>query len=239
MGIFDFLFGSEKETTSVPGWVKEPIMDNVRRAERVAGMGYTPYYGPDVAAFTPMQNAAFDGTNMAAAAFGMPSATGNGMPPPKTFAGGIQGYSSAPMYREALRRLKEKNPRKYEALVAMNRPQTAQQSQPAQQAGEMMPKGYPAQVWNVLTQAQKTAVLKQYSGKDLVPVPQTYGGGGGQSGIYSGIGSTPYTSINTPLSYAPGGVNTANPASPVNQAIGGMTNGFGFSASRPAPNPWR
>lgn len=115
-----FLFGSEKSTTSVPGWVKKPIMDNVARATGVANMGYTPYYGPDVAAFTPMQNAAFDGTNQAAAAFGMPTAMGNGMPAPQTFAGGIQGYSSAPMYEAALAALRVKDPARYNALMQMN-----------------------------------------------------------------------------------------------------------------------
>ena len=115
-----FLFGSEKSTTSVPDWVKKPIMDNVARATGVANMGYTPYYGPDVAAFTPMQNAAFDGTNQAAAAFGMPTATGNGMPAPQTFAGSIQGYSSAPMYEAALAALRVKDPARYNALMQMN-----------------------------------------------------------------------------------------------------------------------
>lgn len=189
MGIFDFLTGSSKSTNTVPDWVKQPIMDNVQRATNIANMGYTPYYGPDVAAFTPMQNAAFDGTNQAAAAFGMPTASGNGMPKPQTFAGGVQGYSSAPMYQQALAALKKNDPTRYAALTGMNSASGQQTSQNV----PMMPKGYPVQVWNTLTQAQKDNVLKKFGGSGLVPVPTYRGGDSGgvaahQAGSTGGFG---------------------------------------------------
>jgi hypothetical protein len=76
----------------------------LQRAEDVSRMGYMPYMGPDVAAMTPLQNAAMQSTNQAAAAFGMPTAQG-GLPAPQTFAGGVQGYSSAPIMQQALSRL--------------------------------------------------------------------------------------------------------------------------------------
>lgn len=114
-----FLFGSDKSSTTIPDWVAGPAKQNIAQAQRVAAAGYMPYYGPDVAAFTPMQNAAFDGTNQAAAAFGMPAAQGNGMPKPQTFAGGVQGYSSAPMYQQAVAALKKNNPKQYAALMSV------------------------------------------------------------------------------------------------------------------------
>lgn len=225
MGLLDGLFGSSKSEATVPDWVRGPIERNVNRAERVAGLGYTPYYGPDASAFTPMQNAAFDGTNMAASAFGMPSATGNGMPAPQTFAGGIQGYSSAPLYREALKKLKDKNPRQFEALMQIMR--GGQRQAMGGQQGQQGP-----------------VPLGKMSGSDLMAMsPQQLSQLLNNShGTGSGVtphGASGYSSINTPLSYAPGGVNTRNPASAINQAIGSATNGFGYSASRPAPNPWR
>ena len=52
--------------------------------------------------FRHMQQAAFQGTNQMADAFGMPSATGQYMPQAQTFDGGIRGYSSAPTFDQAV-----------------------------------------------------------------------------------------------------------------------------------------
>jgi hypothetical protein len=50
----------------------------------------------------------------AAEAFGLVSPGSltplQGMPAPQTFAGGVQGYSSAPLYEQALAELKAKQP---------------------------------------------------------------------------------------------------------------------------------
>ena len=50
-----------KQTTEVkiPEWLEGAARTNMARADEIAKIGYTPYYGPDVAAFTPMQQAAF------------------------------------------------------------------------------------------------------------------------------------------------------------------------------------
>lgn len=82
----------------------------------VSQLGYTPYYGPDVAAFSPMQQAAFEGTNKMADAFGMPTAQGQYMPAPTEYAGGIQGYSSAPVFEQAQQALQENAPGQYNYL---------------------------------------------------------------------------------------------------------------------------
>jgi hypothetical protein len=111
-----------KQTTSVkiPAWLEAGARQNMARADELAKIGYVPYFGPDVAAFSPMQQAAFQNTNDAASAFGMaaPSDPMAGMPAPQTFAGGVQGYSSAPMYQQALAQLQANNPGQYAAMQA-------------------------------------------------------------------------------------------------------------------------
>jgi len=111
--------GSQTSEVKIPEWLEDVSKRTLGRAEQAAQIGYTPYSGPDVAAFTPMQNAAFQGTNQAAEAFGMPSAAGNGMPAPETFAGGVQGHSSKPLYDQAIERMRQSNPQQYAQIMAM------------------------------------------------------------------------------------------------------------------------
>jgi len=96
--------GSTTSTVEVPQYIEDAARRNLLRAQDISQIGYTPYYGPDVAAFTPMQEASFAGTQELASAFGLPTAQGgvSGMPAPQTFAGGIRGYSSAPLFEESL-----------------------------------------------------------------------------------------------------------------------------------------
>ena len=90
-----------------------------------------PYYGPDVAAFTPTQNAAFDANIGAAQAFGLLDPNSNltatsGMPTPTDFDG-FSGYSSQPIYESALAELKANQPEavaQYDALFGANVPTT-------------------------------------------------------------------------------------------------------------------
>lgn len=111
--------GSQTTSVRLPPFVEEAARGNLDRANEAAQIGYVPYYGPEVAAFTPMQEAAFQGTNDAAQAFGMSAPTGTGLPQAQTFAGGVQGYSSAPMYQQALDALKAANPGQFEAIQGM------------------------------------------------------------------------------------------------------------------------
>jgi hypothetical protein len=71
--------------------------------------------GPDVAAFTPFQEAGFQQTADVASAFGVGpqmsrSDIMGGMPAPTEFAGGVRGYSSAPLYEQAVDALAAKRP---------------------------------------------------------------------------------------------------------------------------------
>jgi hypothetical protein len=118
--------GSSKSETKVPEWQNRAARDALAAANRVANIGYTPYYGPDVAAMTPMQMAALQGTNQAASAFGMPTSDlSKGMPKAQNF-NGVMAYSSGDMYGQALAELKRRNPEQYAALMAQFMPERAQ-----------------------------------------------------------------------------------------------------------------
>lgn len=108
--------GSQTTRVQLPGFIEDAAQRAVARGEQVGQVGYVPYMGPDVAAFTPQQRAAFAGSNQAASAFGLPSAQGTGLPAPETFAGGVQGYSSFPLYEQALAQLEATRPGQFEAI---------------------------------------------------------------------------------------------------------------------------
>ena len=129
--------GSTESKTEVPKYITAASQGNIRRANDVAEIGYVPYYGPDVAAFTPMQQASFQNTGQAANAFGMAGGGLLGMegvPQAQQFAGGQMGYSSAPMYQESINQFAQMNPEQYRAIsdlfvgngAATNQPQPVQ-----------------------------------------------------------------------------------------------------------------
>jgi len=114
--------GKKTEETTIPTWIRDPAARNLQRAEAVQQIPYMPYYGPDVAAFTPTQNAAFEQNIGAAEAFGLLApntlTATSGMPTPTDFDG-FTGYSSQPIYESALAELKAKQPAavaQYDAL---------------------------------------------------------------------------------------------------------------------------
>jgi len=105
--------GSQTQKVEIPKWIEEPATRNLARAEAAQQIGYQPYYGPDVAAFNPTQLAAMQSNIGAAEAFGLlqPGMTAaQGMPAPQTFAGGQMGYSSAPLYEQAVAEMEARNP---------------------------------------------------------------------------------------------------------------------------------
>ena len=100
--------GSTTSTVEVPEYIEDAARRNLTEADKIRRLGFIPEYGPTVAAFTPMQEAAFQGTAQAAGAFGLPGGgmsmqdISGGMPAPTTYAGGVRGYSSLPIYEQAL-----------------------------------------------------------------------------------------------------------------------------------------
>lgn len=106
--------GSQTQKTEIPKWVEEPAIRNLARAEQAQQIGYQPYYGADIAAFNPTQQAAMQQNINAAEAFGMiqPGSLQplQGMPAPQTYAGGMTGYSSAPLFEQAVAELEARQP---------------------------------------------------------------------------------------------------------------------------------
>ena len=100
--------GSTSSTVAVPEYIEDAARRNLTEADKIRRLGFIPEYGPTVAAFTPMQDAAFQSTAQAAGAFGLPGGgmsmqdISGGMPAPTTYAGGVRGYSSLPIYEQAL-----------------------------------------------------------------------------------------------------------------------------------------
>ena len=111
--------GKQTSKVEIPAWLEDPSRRAIQRGEDIASIGYVPYMGPDVAAFTPMQQAAFQGTNDAAAAFGLSAPTDMGLPQAQTFAGGVQGYSSYPGYQQAVDQFRAARPGQAQAMDAM------------------------------------------------------------------------------------------------------------------------
>ena len=107
--------GSTSSSVEIPEYIEKAAQRNLNKAERISQLGYVPYYGPDVAAFTPMQQAAFQNTADVAGAFGMGAPMSQqdimgGMGAPTQYAGGVSGYSSAPIYEQSLNELAMQRP---------------------------------------------------------------------------------------------------------------------------------
>lgn len=114
--------GSQTTEVKIPQWLESAAKQNIARADEIATLGYVPRYGPEVAAFTPMQEAAFANTGQAALSFGLPGGgmTGmEGMPAASEFDGGVRGYSSAPLYGQILSELQRIAPGQYDFIRGM------------------------------------------------------------------------------------------------------------------------
>lgn len=164
--------GSSTSKTTVPEWQNRAAQDALAAANRIANIKYTPYYGPDVAALTPMQEAAMRGTGQAALAFGVPTADPTAGLPRATNYGGMQAYSSGGLYDQALAELKRRNPEQYAALTADIVPQPAPAAAvptPAQGGGNNK-KNKPRE----LNQAQRAAEKAKAAGANTAaPVANT------------------------------------------------------------------
>lgn len=133
--------GSTTSEVKIPQWLEDAARANLAQAGEVSQIGYVPYYGPDVAAMTPMQEAAIQNINQGASAFGLaaPSDPMAGMPQAQEFAGGVRGYSSAPIFEQSLQQLQQNRPGQFDAINRMFiDPVTGQMAQPAPQAQQPM-----------------------------------------------------------------------------------------------------
>ena len=60
--------GKQSSSVEIPQWIQQPSIRNMQRAEDLQKVGYMPYMGPDVAAFTQPQQQAMQSNIDAAAA---------------------------------------------------------------------------------------------------------------------------------------------------------------------------
>ena len=108
--------GSQNQVTQIPKSIMDVAERNLARAEQVQKIDYMPYAGPEVAAFNPTQIQAMQNQIGAAQAFGMAPTEMQalqGMPQAQTFADGTQGYSSMPLYEQAVAEAARKDAASY------------------------------------------------------------------------------------------------------------------------------
>ena len=228
--------GSTTSTVTIPQYIEDAARANLAKADEISKIGYTRYYGPDFAAFTPMQQASFQNTAGMADEFGLAGGgTGmGGMPAPTTYAGGVQGYSSAPMFEQSMAELEARRPGQYAAINApFIDPVTG--AQPAAPYGTIgMPE---AGVGEGVPGGVAPSELAPSSGsndddvfhRQMMANASNQGAGGG------GFGLSPSGTISANL---PGGVNDRNLSRPVNQFIAGATSPVqqsGAPISSPSP----
>lgn len=194
--------GSQTSETKIPEWLSSAAKSALGRANTVAGIGPTPYYGPDVAALSPLQEAARTNLGAGASAFGLAPAASSGLPEAQTFAGGVRGYSSAPLYEAAVNELKTRYPGQYNAIMGQFiDPVTGALPswlQPTAAAQPVAPAAMPMSSRSDRSAAEIAALAPSR--------------GGGTSSI-----------TNWASSRLPGGVNDRNLTSPINQAIARAT----------------
>ena len=113
--------GSTTQQVEIPKWLSTAAQRNLAKGDEVAKLGYVPYYGPDIAALNPSQIGAMQNTVDQASAFGMAPKydVRSNLPQAQEFAGGIQGYSSAPLYEQALAELASRRPGQAAAINKM------------------------------------------------------------------------------------------------------------------------
>lgn len=104
--------GSTTSAQSIPKYIEDASKRNIARSEQVQQLGYQPYYGLDVAAFNPTQQLAAQQNINTAQAFGMAPQgmqAFQGMPQAQE-QGGMFGYSSAPMFEQAVAAAQQADP---------------------------------------------------------------------------------------------------------------------------------
>ncbi len=103
--------GSSTTKPTVPKFLETGYQQGIGMGRDLSAMPYTPFYGPDVASMSPLEQASFQGTDVMASAFGMPTSGGQQyLPAPTQFEGGAMGYSSAPIFEQAVSELETRRP---------------------------------------------------------------------------------------------------------------------------------
>ena len=223
--------GSSTTTVAVPEYIEKAAQRNLTRADAISQIGYVPYYGPDVAAFSPMQNAAFQNTADVASAFGMAAPSGSNvygtMGAPTDYGNGLLGYSSQPLYQGSLNQLRQNAPAQYNAMTNMFvNPQTGMVNGAAPQVFD-----YTAMPTSYQQAAQAAQADRDAETARAVQVAASQPAAGALGTPYNSFASGPVSAR------LPGGVNDPNLANPINQAIARATDQDRSGPLAPATSP--
>jgi hypothetical protein len=207
------LGGKTTETQSIDPDLKAAALANLQMAQRVGQLGFTPYKGATVAGMQPAQIGAAQNLNTGLEAFGF-----SGSPIPA--AGDLSPYG---IYQQQLAQMAP-GQRAFIESMFIN-PVTG--AAPTMQFGYQPP-------------APMAPTAPAAPAAPAAPVER--GGGGAERAAAmaeaaraAGGGNRSTTSLATPASYAPGGVNTRNPGSLANRVVAAMTpaQGAPTAANRP------
>ena len=110
LGMGEFLFGSDTQTQEIPEWVTKASKEALAKSNAAADIGYTPYMGPEVAAFSPAQEAYFNNNASIANSVGLAAPQGNYMPAAQEFGGGVRGHGSYAGFADAMDRFRRERP---------------------------------------------------------------------------------------------------------------------------------
>jgi hypothetical protein len=186
---------SQTTSVAVPEYIEAAAQRNLNKAEAISQLGYVPHYGPDVAAFSPAQQSAFQNTAGAADAFGLASPTDpyGGMGAPTDF-GGVQGYSSAPLYQQSVDALAANRPGQKQYIDSFFiDPMTGA-------AGANVQPAINYADYSTMADMQRFAAQEQARQAERAANVTL-------ADVNYGASGNPYSSMNTPMSYIPGGVN--------------------------------
>jgi hypothetical protein len=207
------LGGKTTETQSIDPDLKAAALANLQMAQRVGQLGFTPYKGATVAGMQPAQIGAMQNLNTGLEAFGF-----SGSPIPA--AGDLSPYG---IYQQQLAQMAP-GQRAFIESMFIN-PVTG--AAPTMQFGYQPP-------------APMAPTAPAAPAAPAAPVER--GGGGAERAAAmaeaaraAGGGNRSTTSLATPASYLPGGVNTRNPGSLANRVVAAMTpaQGAPTAANRP------
>lgn len=168
--------GSATSKVELPSWLEDAAKENLSRARYVSNLGYMPYYGNDVAAFSPMQNQAMMGTGAAAQAFGLAGQNFNplaGMPQATTDANGFTGYSSGNLFDAAMEELQRRRPAQYDAATGMFiDPKTGSQQVAFTPVGSFAQQGASQGIQNSVDYGSGSSGVPNLSGESAVNFTQ-------------------------------------------------------------------
>ncbi len=136
--------GTKVDMATLPSFAETGVQQGIGMGQDVAGVGYVPYFGPDGASLSPREQSAFQSTDAAASAFGMPTTGAGSYMPETTTMGGVTGYSSKPIMDANIEALQAQNPAQYDYLTSFTiDPVTGEQGSrmPSQQPVELEMQG--------------------------------------------------------------------------------------------------